>query len=57
MDVPTDGDGRIGVPLVAGGQTGGSIGTDRGGEHVPVVVGVHDTAHVGDQARLRVALR
>ena len=55
MDVPTDGDGRIGVPLVAGGQTGGSIGTDRGGEHVPVVVGVHDTAHVGDQARLRVA--
>ena len=54
VDVPTCGNGRIGVPLMALGQTRGSVGTDGGGNHVAVGVGIHHTTHVGDQAGLPV---
>ena len=57
VDVPTDGNGRVGVPLVAGSQTGGGVGTDGRGDHVAVIKGVHQTGHIGNQAVLRVAAR
>ena len=55
VEVPTHGNGGIGVPLMALGQAGGGVGTDSHRQHVAVVVGIHETAHVGEEAGLGAA--
>ena len=59
IDTPTEGDGGEEGPLVADTQHGGAVVTDGGRDHVAVLVGVVDTAHVGGHLLLaeRVELR